>query len=313
MLEVAFNELSLDEKARSTDHAAMVFTNFFKLIDSINELKIAPVRIRTSVDLANRVISEKHFNLKDWLRTLGNDDRRRYISYIVQDPIITDNPYFSLGNINVVGFGYAFVNDLVSVSYPTNDKWNGEFYKITKEYLPNIDSDVIVVEVTVNHCLKKDNAITHSNWIIETYQNKQKVAGKNLLDFDDFWARRMLLFPWLEFALSVNQNIRIFGSIGSSDFKKAVRYLFSLNQHLLDINRGNHIFGEIPGDISNDGEATMNEYGDVRTFRCPDGRNRIFSMHVKLGDVRIYLWPLPNENKYIVGYIGPHLPTKKFN
>lgn len=61
-------------------------------------------------------------------------------------------------------------------------------------------------------------------------------------------------------------------------------------------------------------EATLRKYSQEHTFNCPDGKSRIFSWHVRLTPLawRIYFYP-ENHRKIIVGYIGEHLPTVKFN
>ncbi len=315
MIEVGFNELSFYERAASKGHAVSVFESFFQLIDSITELKIAPVRIRSSTDINTNSISDQFFCIKDWLQTLENPTRQRYLGYIAQQPLIADNPYFKHANTDVVGFGYAFENDLVSVSFSTNSVWIENEYRLTREYLPDADSDVVIEEVTVKHCVKNEEELEYSNWIQEEFGRKQATAAKELEDFNAFWANRAMVFQWLDFANEVNEQVQLFGSVNNPSFKKAMRYLMQLNQHLNLVNRGEAEIGSIPGDVSNDGETTMSMYGDERTFTCPDQVRRTFSLHSKLGDVRIYLYPmpLPENNRYIVGYIGGHLPTKKFN
>jgi hypothetical protein len=317
MLEIVFNELSLNEPAASKGYAQSVYQDFFELADKINSLKIAPVRIRMSVDIANRTISKEYYTLKDWIKSLPNEQRQRYLGFIVQNTIITDNPYFSLGGEDVVGFGYGFINDLGVVSYSTNKVWVEQKYTITKDYLPDDNADVITDVVTVNHCIlmqeKDKSELTHSTWLRKSYDEKQEGILDALETFDEFWEKKSQLFQWLDFGNEVNYQIRSYASVTDQNFKKAIRYLQSLNHHLSSVNRGNETFDNLPGDISNESEATMDKYGEERTFTCSDGQPRRFSLHAKLGDVRIYLMPRKDEKRMYVGYIGKHLKTKKFN
>ncbi|MCI0528399.1 MAG: hypothetical protein L0Y56_13245, partial [Nitrospira sp.] len=64
---------------------------------------------------------------------------------------------------------------------------------------------------------------------------------------------------------------------------------------------------------SPESQATLQQFGRERTFRSPDGEERIFSWHVRLtpGSWRIYFFP-EEAGKMIVGYIGPHLPTVSY-
>jgi hypothetical protein len=317
MLEIVFNELSLNGKAASKGYAQSVYQDFFNLADNINSLKIAPVRIRMSVDIANRTISEEYYTVKDWIKSLPNEQRQRYLGFIVQDVIITDNPYFSIEGTDVVGLGYAFSNDLAAVSYSTNNVWINVKYEITRDYLPDGNSEVITDTVTVNHCVIQkvigEYRVAHSKWLRDTYAGKQEGLINNLQSFDEFWEKKSQIFPWLDFGNEVNHHVRGYGSISDSNFKKVLRYLQSLNQHLVSVNGDNEIFDNLPGDVSNDSEATLNMYGEERTFTCHDGQQRKLSLHAKLGDVRIYMMPRKDEKRMVVGYIGKHLRTKKFN
>src|SRR5579859_5192650 len=60
---------------------------------------------------------------------------------------------------------------------------------------------------------------------------------------------------------------------------------------------------------------TLEVYGSERTFLCYDGEFRVFSWHIRLtpGPWRIHFFPLPEEKKLIIGYIGHHLNTVKFH
>ncbi len=64
---------------------------------------------------------------------------------------------------------------------------------------------------------------------------------------------------------------------------------------------------------SGESEATLNRYSQERTFRCPDGKERLFERHIKLRfcNWRIHFFPL-QHGKVIVGYVGRHLPTDKY-
>ncbi len=44
-------------------------------------------------------------------------------------------------------------------------------------------------------------------------------------------------------------------------------------------------------------------------FKLPDGGTECFELHLKLGDIRIHIFP--DNFKVYVGYIGTHLPTVK--
>lgn len=311
MIEIVFNELSASIKTSSLAHTKNVFSQFMTLADKITALKIAPVRIRSSINLSNISIGTDYYTLKDWLKTLDNDSRQRYVAYLVQDPIIVDNPYFYYGDTEVSGFGYAFNNSLGLICFSVDNEWDKNTYEIRSEFLADNGEDIIFDTVEVKNLLCKEDKINHEKWIDEQFRLKKQIMSKEFVDFEDFWEKRNALFPSLLFCNDVLNQIMLYGSVNDTSFKKAVRYLHSLENHISDVNKSIKKFDELPGDISNDSEATINKYKEERTFVSPDNSSQLFSMHSKLGNLRIYFSHY-NES-ILIGYIGKHLKTVKFN
>ncbi|MDT8446517.1 MAG: hypothetical protein RRB13_06420 [bacterium] len=58
---------------------------------------------------------------------------------------------------------------------------------------------------------------------------------------------------------------------------------------------------------------TNSDLKAMRTFRCPDGSQRICERHTKMmsANQRIHFLPLQEEGKVLIGYVGIHLKTSK--
>jgi len=67
--------------------------------------------------------------------------------------------------------------------------------------------------------------------------------------------------------------------------------------------------------VSPESSMTLEMYGRERTFRCPDGQKRLFSWHLRLTPHawRIHFYPDEQTKTLIIGYIGHHLPTVRYN
>lgn len=65
--------------------------------------------------------------------------------------------------------------------------------------------------------------------------------------------------------------------------------------------------------ISPETDGTINKYGRERTFQLPDGSSKIFDLHIKMGDIRIHLFPDNTQKIIYIGYIGKHLPIASEN
>ena len=136
------------------------------------------------------------------------------------------------------------------------------------------------------------------------------LAGIQTIDF--FWQERTQLYSQLDFSLESENMLLKFGSVNEPTFIKAARYFEKLNLHLLEAAAGRKDFDDFPGDISNDTPNTVKKYKEERTFTLPSGKKDAFSLHAKLGNLRIYLYPDAETGRVTIGHVGNHLRTTKF-
>jgi hypothetical protein len=116
------------------------------------------------------------------------------------------------------------------------------------------------------------------------------------------WEQRATLFPKLDFCDSRELQTKALGGDGAR-FREALRGLRDLQKYCdgwitpnFDIHSLNNSSGE--------SEATLATYGDERRF---------FNWHAKRGNSRIHFFDFPAQKRLLVGYVGKHLPTAKFN
>ncbi len=144
------------------------------------------------------------------------------------------------------------------------------------------------------------------------WEKIKKRIRTGVSDGVELWNRREELFPNLEFCDAVSkqlQNIRT----RQLELQPVVKTLFELQNCCKNWNTG---FFSVEGYLleeSGESEATVNKYSKERTFRCPDGQERVFERHVKL---RLCNWRIhffaEKPGKVIIGYVGRHLPTVKY-
>jgi hypothetical protein len=87
--------------------------------------------------------------------------------------------------------------------------------------------------------------------------------------------------------------------------------LFELENYCKNWNAGAFSLEGYLIEVSRESQPTLNKYGKQRTFRCLDGKERLFDWHVKLRlcNWRIHFFPDVRPGKIIIGYVGRHLPT----
>jgi hypothetical protein len=89
--------------------------------------------------------------------------------------------------------------------------------------------------------------------------------------------------------------------------------LRKLQQYAESWTEGSFSSNKLHCSASPESEATLKQYSKERTFLCPDEKKRMFSWHVRLPlGWRIHFYP-EQPRKILIGYIGEHLPTAKFN
>ncbi|MFP3597067.1 hypothetical protein [Chryseobacterium sp. SIMBA_029] len=315
MSELAFNELSLDTEVVNIAHATALLKTFFKLCDRINELKLGTLRLRTRKGFVGESFNGIHFTIHDFLKTLSFEDRTQYSTYLAQAPLITDNPYYMLEKTEVTGFGHAFETEGITISINNSNNWNKTSYLITREYLgESQDAEIEYVKKDVRHLPHEDHIINLQPYLTNVALSKARLDLKGIKSIEEFWDQRYENFRMLDFSPDSELLLHKFGSINNPNFIKAAKYLERLNLHLIEVSLKKRNFDEIPGDVSLESESTMNKYGSDRIFTLPSGKKVQFSLHAKIGgDLRIYLLPNEAEGKIIIGHIGNHLKTVRFN
>lgn len=126
--------------------------------------------------------------------------------------------------------------------------------------------------------------------------------------FDDFWTSKEIIFPNLSFCENVYQQIAQF-SLGDDRFKLIKDKLKKLDEFAGKWKSGPFEFNKMGLDCSPDTPSRISSTLSLRTFRCADDLERVFSLHIKWyfgGEpFRLYFFPHAETNKVFIGYIGP--------
>lgn len=199
------------------------------------------------------------------------------------------------------GLGVAYLLNFLAISLLSDECWNRTSLQIKSSYLTEV-GDIEEEIIQINHASQLSHIEDHSEWIV-------KRLRQDIKDGIDLWKRRNELFPSLIFCESLLDRIQ---NLNYVEFQPIIRRLFELENYCKEMSGGfepDKLYNARP-----ETNATLNKYGDERTFICPDGIKRVFSWHVSALDAwRIYFEPLPDNKKMVIGYIGRHLKTVKFN
>jgi len=190
----------------------------------------------------------------------------------------------------------AFSVDGLAVSLYFSDQWNVASIDLEKCWID--DEGFQTRTLSVLHACRAVHLEVHAEWL-RGRQSPPPADGVEL------WNGRASLFPSLDFCHSVEDQLKTFGG-NEPRFRAAVRGLRDLQNYCDAWNTENFDIHQL-ANASGESQPTLNRYSDERTFRCPDGKYRLFEWHLKRGDTRIHFFDFPEPKRILVGYVGAHL------
>ena len=202
------------------------------------------------------------------------------------------------------GLSAAHLLDGLAVSMASDAAWDRQTLAIQVLSLDEA-ADLIEGEVEVRHACGPNHVQNHRDWLA-AWRRAQVTRGA------DLWQRRAELFPALTFCERVEAQLcEIEG--GDPHLRQALRRLSQLNDYFAGWSDGPFDRSALL-DCDPESQATLEQYREQHSFRCPDGKARLFSWHVPLtpGAWRLFFVPDGKSRKAIVGHIGPKLPNVSY-
>ncbi len=226
-------------------------------------------------------------------------DRRKHYSELSEaDAVRSDDAEYRCGYEIAQGLSLAFLVEGLAVSFWSAERWNVTALDLEKSWLGK--ESVETSALSVPHACQSAHLATHTQWLLERGR-EQPTTGSAL------WDARETLFPNLDFCDSAAAQIRDLWGTGPR-FKAVLRGLRDLQRYCDDWTAPNFDIHQLVN-ASGESGPTLQMYSKQRTFRCPDGKDRVFEWHLKRGDnTRIHFLDLPSVKRVLVGYVGPHLP-----
>jgi hypothetical protein len=209
---------------------------------------------------------------------------------------------------DATGLGVTALLNGLAVSFSSNEIWNRTQFdvKIVTE-LQGDDGESLTTEETipVRNISQPNHLADHQDWIKQRLTIMPETC-------QILWERRTEWFPNLEFCDDTTPQIL---AITPQMLSSVTEHLISLQRYCETWTDGNFDREQFPPSrIDPESSATLRKYGQERTFHCPDGQERIFSWHLRLTPMawRIHFFPIAETKHIIVGYIGPHLRTVRY-
>jgi len=207
-----------------------------------------------------------------------------------------------LDNQQTSGLKGAYVTDGIAVSFLSGEQWNTA--SVECEIQEIVDEDIVSRSEILHHASRPVHIEEQAEWIAQRLQSTVATGT-------ELWQRVPELFPSLVFCPGVEQQME---GLETYSLPSIMRALIHLNSYCLQWQEGAFQPDGIQCVVSPESQPTLQQYGDERTFRCPNGIERTFSWHAKVGRRwRIYFDPSSGPGSMLIGYVGAHLRTVKFN
>ena len=309
-LEMVLNELSL-QPAPNIHIARQWMSGFVQTIKTATAHRVSRV-IRTQSGVYGIVLAA-NYPLQRWLNDPDVDlEMRRYVGRLTaKAPLLDGLPdlcdrildyEFRHDGREAHGLGVAHLLESLAVSLCSEACWDAPLVSLNAGWLNEAEM-VEEAAVSVIHSSRPTHVAQHRQWIEDRLQS-------DVQDGDDLWVRRSELLPALVFCEATGQQVH---GLNSTMLRPVVRRLFELDAYCRRWTEGGFEPDCLPTRATTESQATLEQYGNTRTFLCPDNVERVFSWHVRLTPLawRIHFYPDPATRTIIVGYIGPHLPTAR--
>ncbi len=274
-------------------------SRIFRTRDDMNSIELAPeysiAKWRNDPDVERE--------LKSFLRSLNN--RSPYCD----NTIAAIKAQFDLADASFngqksEGLKFAAITQSIAISLASSPEWDKPILLLDLEEIEP-DGEIIPSIIEIKHASSTRHIEEITPW------TKEQISS-DIEDGSQLWLERSKLFDRLEFCDCVEkQLINILA--GDRELIHVVNILSTLNQKCESWETGYLVLEGL--DESSESESTMKnkKFRDKRTFKCPDGQEKVFERHIK---IRVCNWRIhflaETPGKVIIGYIGTHLPTIKY-
>ena len=304
-----FNEMSLP--FHSEHEVEAKFGIFFKLLKELKSKGLTTIRMDRdfrAYPILENITFQQFFGqiesreFKTKMRSfIGNgiskvDSPLIKIEEVEEERKIIENEYFYNGVSTQGGLACCDIWNTLTISFLSDEQWNKNKILLNKEMLTD-DGILSSKNIIVPHASNIEHLNLHSDFF-EVLEDEKRLE----FSLSNFWTKRYEIFP--DKILFVDEVEKQLEKLDSRVFEKALAIL-------RDIETSKRVLEDF--DISGEGETVSSntKLRKLREFKL-DGKIEFFEKHIKNlpNGYRIYF--LERDEKIYIGYIGKHLPTKKF-
>lgn len=261
------------------------------------------------------------YSVSDWLRDGDRDLRKLFFKIATKtglgehiDNAVKDRFYassFFVGDrdareqtIEARGLGLAYLLDGIAASLATDQRWCSSSIDVAHVWLDD-EAREHTENVDVVNVSKPANAKAASNQLYRHWKQEAR-------DMQGTASRERPIasvFRHVAFGMDVEGQ---FAGLAMDARRVIWNKLIEFDGAVREWRREGGALPRLPG-VRSEGLATMGRFGDERVHRSRRGKKETYKLHVSAGSCRIHFRVETAERAIEIGYVGKHLPTKKFH
>jgi hypothetical protein len=315
-VELILNELSLAVNATTLLEARERMAGLVETIRQASKRGV-PRAIRTEYGLHSILIAP-HYPLQRWWNDadVDKEERRFFRTVASKAPLLENVPVLeerALGmechhnGLNARGLLITYLLDGLALSLCSEPQWEEAYLDIVINELA--ETEIELIPDRLRHVSRPYHVVgVHDQWITQRTRLPDPRNGVEL------WQQAHNRYPHLIFCAHVEKQLQSYltGNIG---FTQLLRRLTMLNHYAATWQSEQFEPERVGCKVTPESPATLQQFGNERTFLCPDGEDRLFSWHVRMtpDERRLHFFPDQETRTIIIGYIGSHLPTALYH
>ncbi len=199
---------------------------------------------------------------------------------------------------------YCAIADGIAVGFPSERVWEQDHVKVYFVELSTDGEELGELSETIDNLTRLDHAVA----IVE----RHRVNTRDVSSFAEMWERRCEIFPNLVFGSDVEGQLR---RVNTGYLERIVRKLSIIDAKSGDWESERNAGPPWKGIVRNESQTVYADPSlrEHRLFAANDGNRKLFMYHASSSKGgRIHLRSIPDARVVEIGYIGTHLPTKKY-
>ncbi len=316
------NSASFQNLANDISSARLMLSNLLEgIADLVHKYGADP--ILRSESWLDEILLAPNYGIANWRNDsqVSRDLRLFLLQIVGKTPLLSDLPVGKVDvedkclmseflieetpELEVPSAGAAMLLGDILSSIRSSEKWGNAELKIIQRCLNSgSENKFIETRATIPHISNPSHAGPVGHWL-------KNISRSEVMNVNDLWADRLGLFPNIEFCVEVEEQLH---QLQPGIFRSVVNRLVDLDESARRWQVKEAPTPEYGFWVHPESQATLQQFGRQRQFTRTNGSIIQFKHHTRFaGEGRIYFCLDGAQRIFVVGYIGSHLDTARFN